>query len=73
MYYQDELVTLPGLRRLRLFAALSQRELARRAGVSPATIGRIEDGEQAHPSTVRKLADALGCQPRELIEPEKHD
>jgi transcriptional regulator with XRE-family HTH domain len=65
-----EVVTLPGLRRARLNAALSQRDLARRAGVAASTITRIETGAQAHPSTMRKLADALGCTPRDLMQPE---
>ena len=47
---------------------LSLRELEERSGVSYNTIWRIEDGRQgAHPRTVRKLADALGVQPSELI------
>lgn len=45
---------------------LSQRELAARAGVSPATIVRLENGHDAHHKTVRKLAEALGISPRDL-------
>lgn len=47
--------------------ALTQEQLAEKAGVSRGTIIRIEAGEQAHPPTVRKLADALGVDPGELI------
>jgi transcriptional regulator with XRE-family HTH domain len=44
------------------------RELEERSGVSHNTIWRIEDGRQgAHPRTVRKLAEALGVDPNELI------
>ena len=56
------------LQRLRLDAALSQRDLAKRAGVSPTTVVRAEQGEDVYPSTVRKLARALGVQPRELLD-----
>lgn len=47
---------------------MSQRELARRSGVARSQIGRIEGGEVAHVrgSTVRKLARALGVEPRVL-------
>ena len=56
------------LRELRRERVLSLRELEERSGVSYNTIWRIEDGRQgAHPRTIRKLADALGVQPSELI------
>jgi transcriptional regulator with XRE-family HTH domain len=48
---------------------LSLRELEEKSGASNNTIWRLEDGRQgAHPRTVRKLADALGVDPRELIQ-----
>ena len=57
------------LRRLRREQVLSLRELEERSGVSYNTIWRIEDGRQgAHPRTVRKLAEALGVDPKELIQ-----
>jgi transcriptional regulator with XRE-family HTH domain len=56
------------LRELRKERVLSLRELEERSGVSYNTIWRIEDGRQgAHPRTIRKLADALGVRPSELI------
>ena len=56
------------LKELRRERVLSLRELEERSGVSYNTIWRIEDGRQgAHPRTVRKLADALGVDPSELI------
>lgn len=59
---------LPNLRRLRQQAALSQRELAERAQVRVATVTDLEAGRtEARPSTIRKLADALKCEPRELM------
>ena len=55
------------LRHLRKDRVLSMRELEELAGVSYNTIWRIEDGRQgAHPKTIRKLAKALGVEPREL-------
>lgn len=65
---RDYVVKLPGLWRARLRAALSQRDLAKKAGVSPSTIARIESGEESQPSTLRKLAAALEVEPRELME-----
>ena len=57
------------LRRLRRARALSQRDLSRMTGVAFDTISRLETGKQrAQPKTVRKLANALGVEPRELIE-----
>jgi transcriptional regulator with XRE-family HTH domain len=53
---------VPRLRVLRLNAGLNQEELARAAGVSEATVKRLEAGrgKRPHPSTRRKLAAALG-------------
>ncbi len=56
------------LKELRREQVLSLRELEDKSGVSYNTIWRIEDGRQgAHPRTIRKLADALGVRPSELI------
>ena len=58
------------LRRLRLESFLSQAELARRAGLHPLTVTRLE-ARAAAPTTrsVRALADALGVEPRSLATP----
>jgi transcriptional regulator with XRE-family HTH domain len=60
------------LRRLRVDRFLSQRELARRAGLHPVTLTRLETGAAA-PSTrsVRALAIALGVEPRDLTTPDE--
>ena len=60
------------LRRLRIDRFLSQRELARRAGLHSVTLTRLEAGSAA-PSTrsVRALAAALGVEPRELTTPDE--
>jgi transcriptional regulator with XRE-family HTH domain len=64
-------VKLPRLRATRERRALSQRELADLAGVSRTTIVSLEQGaDSPFPSTVRKLARALGVEPHELMEPE---
>ena len=61
-------VNVERLKELRRERVLSLRELEERSGVSYNTIWRLEDGRQgAHPKTLRKLADALGVQPSELI------
>jgi len=55
------------LRQIRERKALSQRDLAQRAGVGEATISRIEQGRvRPRPSTLRKLAAALGVAPEKL-------
>ena len=56
------------LRGLRRAQALSQRELSSMKGIAFDTISRLETGKQrAQPRTIRKLADALGVEPRELM------
>jgi DNA-binding XRE family transcriptional regulator len=51
-------------------AFLSTRELAEKAHVSPDTIWRIEGGnyKQLRPSTMRRIAEALGVHPLEVSE-----
>jgi transcriptional regulator with XRE-family HTH domain len=59
------------LRWLRREQALSQRDLSRMTGIAFDTISRLETGKQrAQPRTIRKLADALGIEPRELMKGE---
>ncbi len=59
------------LRQLRVEQALTLRALAERSGVSYDTINKVELGQRpARLSTIRKLADALGVEPRELIKGE---
>lgn len=64
------MVKLTRLRAVRERAALTQRELALKAGITPVQISRLERGEDApRPPTVRKLAEALGVAPADLMEP----
>jgi transcriptional regulator with XRE-family HTH domain len=56
------------VRELRTLNALTQEELAERAGITATALSRIERNEaEPRPSTLRKLAAALDVKPRELI------
>jgi transcriptional regulator with XRE-family HTH domain len=47
--------------------AMTQEELAERAGVAVATVTKVELGRtRPHPGTLRKLADALDCNVEDL-------
>ncbi len=57
------------LKRLRVLNALTQEELAEKAGLTSTAVARIERNEsEPRMTTLRKLAAALGVAPRELIE-----
>ena len=57
------------LRRARRGRALSQQDLAAATGVGQATLSDLERGKRgARASTLRKLAEALGVEPRELMD-----
>jgi DNA-binding XRE family transcriptional regulator len=49
-----------GVKKFRESLLLSKAELARKAGLSPLTIDRIEKGESCRPETKRKVLIALG-------------
>ncbi len=56
------------LRDLRVASGMSRLQLARRAGISRSFLSELESGKhEAGPSTVRKLAEALGVHPLELV------
>jgi transcriptional regulator with XRE-family HTH domain len=68
--YHLGMVKLTRLKDVRRRKALTQQQLADRAGVNRVTIARIEGGkDEPFPTTVRKVADALGVDPEELLEP----
>ena len=47
---------------------LSQEELATRADVGRAAVSKYENGRrEAHPATARRIADALGVEPEDLL------
>ena len=59
------------VRKLRIEKFMSQAELSKAAGISPAHLGRIERNEHdPHLSTIRKIAKALGVDPSKLIDEE---
>ena len=60
------------LRQLRVEKALSLRALAQRSGVAFDTINKLELGYRpARLVTIRKLAEALGVEPKELMKEEE--
>jgi DNA-binding XRE family transcriptional regulator len=61
------LVRVPSLLYWRLQRGYAQPELARRAGTTRVTIGRLENGGETRPTMVRKLAEALGIEPGDLM------
>ena len=56
------------LRKVRENMLLSKSEIARRAGVSPLTIDRIEKGYNCRMDTKRKIIEALGLK---IVEKDK--
>jgi transcriptional regulator with XRE-family HTH domain len=59
----------PSLTTLRLRAAMSMNELARKAGVSPNTVMDIEKGATPRMATMRKIAAALSVSPQDIAWP----
>jgi transcriptional regulator with XRE-family HTH domain len=57
------------LKRERRGEGLTQVELAERSGVAQSTIAQIEGGARPtpHPGTLKKLAEALGIETRDLL------
>ncbi len=72
MYTVDVDVNGRRVRELRQEHVLTLRELAEKSGVSKDTINRIEHGHGAYPSTIRKLAQTFGVEPRELVKGAKN-
>ena len=67
-------VNVAKLKELRQRRVLTLRELDEESGVSYNTSWRLENGyTEARPSTIRKLAAALGVEPEELIVVEAGD
>jgi transcriptional regulator with XRE-family HTH domain len=56
------------VKRVRTLRALTQVELAEKAGITQSTVVLIERNKsEPHMSTIRKLAEALGVDPAELV------
>jgi DNA-binding XRE family transcriptional regulator len=68
LYPEEMEVDVAKLKRFREDRVLSQRELARMAGLTHVTVWRLENGfAEAHAQTIRKLAEVLGVEPKELV------
>jgi len=66
-WQQKERRKMHRLRPLRLERAMTQADLAKAAGVTAGTIVRLERGARPpYPTTIRKLAAALGVDVRVL-------
>jgi transcriptional regulator with XRE-family HTH domain len=60
------------LRKLRRERALSQQDVTRISGISQATLSDLEQGKRgARASTLRKLAELLGAEPKQLMKEEQ--
>jgi transcriptional regulator with XRE-family HTH domain len=65
-------VDVSKMKALRQERVLSQRELAYMAGLTQMTVWRLENGyRDARPGTIRKLAQVLGVEPKELVKGEE--
>ena len=60
-------VDVDKLWKLRVNQGLTQRQLAREAGISNATLAKIEHGRSTRPPTLKKLADVLGVESVDLL------
>ncbi len=59
------------LRQLRVQRAISQEDLGRMTGIAQSTISNLESSNRpARLSTIRKMAEALGVEPSELMKEE---
>lgn len=68
--YSPPVVRLPRLRMWRERRALTQQELADKAGITRVALQRIESGlAEPRPPTVRRLAEALRVELDDLMEP----
>lgn len=57
------------VRTLRDLRFMSQEDLAKESGVSESTVRRMEaGGMSSHRGNVKKIADALGVEPRDIVE-----
>lgn len=67
-FLAGDVVRLARLRQIRQRRFLSQAELAEKAGIGENTIRRLELGQtEPRGRTVRRLAEALGVTPEDLI------
>ncbi len=55
------------LKEIRESVLMSKAELARKAGISPITVDRVEKGYPCRLETQRKILKALGYQPKDKL------
>ncbi len=68
-YYEGVVYIGTKLNQLRTQEALTQRDLSERTGLTIVTVSRIEQNQvEPRLSTVRRLAEALGVHPSQLME-----
>lgn len=68
------MVKLVRLRPLRENKLLTQEELAEKAGINRVSLAAIESGQsEPRPATIRRLAEALEVDPKELMRAEMDD
>jgi transcriptional regulator with XRE-family HTH domain len=60
-------VAVEKLRELRIDQGLSQRQLAKSAGLSPGAVAVVEQRGSASPATLKKIGDVLGVRASELV------
>ena len=60
------------MKALRQERMLTQEEVAERAGVSHHTVVAAERGRSVSPRTARKVTEALGAKPKDLLPPKDH-
>ncbi len=59
---------LPNMKRERTRARLRQQDVAERMGTTQGRVTTIECGASVRESTARRVADAVGCDVRDLVE-----
>ncbi len=56
------------VRQIRHDQFLTMEELAEKAGVHFQTVVRVEHGQPAKASTIKKIAAALGVEPKDIVQ-----
>ncbi len=56
------------VRAWRKHLGLSQKALAKKAGITQAAISQMEKGDNLRSATIEKLADAMGITPEQLMD-----
>ncbi len=65
---EGSVMQLKNMKRERNRAGLTQTEVGKRMGTSQGRITTIECGASVRESTARRVADAIGCDVRDLVE-----